>query len=84
MNIEDIKKHLLTISQFEISGIIDNSQKHRHHSGVLDIDSNLTHIEIHVVNKNSITRVEIHRTIYEKLDLFIKSGLHSIEIKILN
>jgi len=84
MNIEDIKKHLLTISQFEISSIIDNSQKHKHHSGVLNIDSKLTHIEIHVVNKNSMTRVDIHRAIYEKLDLFIKSGLHSIEIKILN
>ena len=84
MNIEDIKKHLLTISQFEISDIIDNSQKHKHHSGVLDIDSNLTHIEIHIVNKNSIARVDIHRAIYEKLDWFIKSGLHSIEIKILN
>jgi stress-induced morphogen len=84
MNIEDIKKHLLTISQFEISSVIDNSQKHKHHSGVLDIDSNLTHIEIHVFNKNSMTRVDIHRAIYEKLDLFIKSGLHSIEIKILN
>ncbi len=84
MNIEDIKKHLLTISQFEISGIIDNSQKHKHHSGVLDIDSNLTHIEIHIVNKNAMTRVDIHRVIYEKLDMFIKNGLHSIEIKILN
>ena len=84
MNIEDIKKHLLTISQFEISGIIDNSQKHRHHLGVLDIDSNITHIEIHVDNKNSMTRVDIHRAIYEKLDMFIKNGLHSIEIKILN
>ena len=84
MNIEDIKKHLLTISQFEISNIIDNSFKHKHHAGVLNTENELTHIEVHIINKNALKKVDIHRVVYEKLDLFIKQGLHSIEIKILN
>ena len=83
MNLEKIKNLLIDISQFEIIKIIDNSSSHASHKGVQGLSNKLTHIEIHVKNLNNLNRLDIHRQIYKNLNLEIKNGLHSIEIKIL-
>ena len=83
MNLEKIKNLLIDISQFEIIKIIDNSSSHAGHKGVQGLSNKLTHIEIHVKNLNNLNRLDIHRQIYKNLNLEIKNGLHSIEIKIL-
>jgi stress-induced morphogen len=51
---------------------------------VQNLDYPITHIQINIINKNKLKRLEIHREIYQKLNLVIEKGLHSIEIKILN
>ena len=84
MNLDEIKKHLLNISQFEILEIIDNSKSHSGHKGVQDSSNSLTHIEIKIFNHSNIKKIDIHRYIYHRLEKEIKSGLHSIEIKISN
>ncbi len=84
MNLDEIKKHLLNISQFEILEIIDNSKSHSGHKGVRDSSNSLTHIEIKICNHLNMKKIDIHRYIYQRLEKEIKSGLHSIEIKISN
>ena len=82
MNLNVIKNHLIDISQFEIKEILDNSHYHTKHSGVQNSKYPLTHIKIIVINHNNLSRMVIHREIYQKLGSEIKRGLHSIEIKI--
>ena len=84
MNLNNIKILLQDISEFEILEIIDNSGKHRGHAGVENISTILTHVELRILNKNNLSKIDIHRTIHEKLNLAFKSGLHSLEIKISN
>ena len=84
MNLDNIKILLQDISQFEILEIIDNSEKHKKHIGVENSSSVLTHVELRVLNKSNLNKIDIHRTIHEKLDSVFKSGLHSLEIKISN
>tara|TARA_B100000575_G_scaffold262935_1_gene237712 strand:- start:4 stop:261 length:258 start_codon:yes stop_codon:yes gene_type:complete len=84
MNLSNIKILLQDISQFEILEIIDNSAKHKGHAGVKNTSTILTHVELRILNKNNLSKIDIHRTIHEKLNLAFKSGLHSLEIKISN
>ena len=84
MNLNNIKILLQDISQFEILEIIDNSAKHKGHAGVDNTSTMLTHVELRILNKNNLRKIDIHRTIHEKLNLAFKSGLHSLEIKISN
>ena len=84
MDLNLIKTLLANITQFEIKEIIDNSHHHSNHPGVQNLDYPITHIQINIINKNKLKRLEIHRKIYQKLNLVIEKGLHSIEIKILN
>tara|TARA_Y100001935_G_C17233066_1_gene471465 strand:- start:232 stop:489 length:258 start_codon:yes stop_codon:yes gene_type:complete len=84
MNLDLIKNLLNDISQFEIIEILDNSHYHSKHDGVKYSKYPLTHIQIKVLNSSKISRVDIHREIYQKLSSEISKGLHSIEIKILN
>jgi len=84
MDLNLIKTLLADITQFEIKEIIDNSHHHSNHLGVQNSNYPITHIQIDIINKNKLKRLEIHRTIYNKLNLEIEKGLHSIEIKILN
>ena len=84
MDLNLIKTLLANITQFEIKEIIDNSHHHSNHPGVQNLDCPITHIQIIIINKNKLKRLEIHREIYQKLNLVIEKGLHSIEIKILN
>jgi len=84
MNLNNIKILLQDISQFEILEIIDNSAKHNGHAGVENTSTILTHVELRILNKNNLRKIDIHRTIHEKLNLAFKSGLHSLEIKISN
>ena len=84
MNIEEIKNLLRDISQFEILDIIDNSEAHSKHQGVKHSSSSLTHIKVIVSNHSNLKKLDIHRIIYKKLNIKIKNGLHSIEIKILD
>ena len=83
MFLEEIKKELLSIPDFIINNVIDNSAKHEGHESIKGSVNKLTHIKILISSKKSkFNRVEIHRTIYKKLNYFIAQGLHSIEIKI--
>jgi len=83
MQLQEIKKNLDTITDFNINGVYDKSADHKGHSSVLGLESQLTHIEINVsLEKNKITRLDIHRKIYSELQWFIDRGLHSISIKI--
>ena len=84
MNIEEIKNLLRDISQFEILDIIDNSEAHSKHQGIKHSSYSLTHIEVIVLNHSNLRKLDIHRNIYQKLNIKIRDGLHSIEIKILD
>ncbi len=84
MNIDVIKNLLRDISQFEILEIIDNSKLHSGHAGIKNTIYDLTHIKIRLINQNNLKKIDIHRTIYQKLDSEIKKGLHSVEIIILD
>ena len=84
MDLNLIKTLLANITQFEIKEIIDNSHHHSTHIGVQNLDYPITHIQINIINKNKLKRLEIHRAIYQKLSLEQEKGLPSIEIKILN
>ena len=84
MNLNNIKILLQDINEFEILEIIDNSGKHTGHAGVEKSSTILTHVELRILNKNNIKKIDIHRTIHEKLDPVFKLGLHSLEIKISN
>ena len=82
MNLNNIKILLKDISQFEILEIIDNSNKHKGHAGVENTLTTLTHLEVRVLNKKNLNKIDIHRIIHEKLESVFKSGLHSLQIKI--
>ena len=84
MNLNNIKTLLQDISEFEILEIINNSEKHMGHAGVENTSTMLTHVELRILNKNNLKKIDIHRTIHEKLEQVFKSGLHSLEIKISN
>ena len=82
--INNIKILLKDISEFEILEIINNSEKHTGHAGLENTSTMLTHVELRILNKNNLKKIDIHRTIHEKLESVFKSGLHSLEIKISN
>ena len=84
MNFNHIKTLLAEITQFEIKEIIDYSHLHSNHIGVKNLDYPITHIQIKIINRNKLNRLEVHRIIYQRLNSEIEMGLHSIEIKILN
>ena len=84
MNLNNIKTLLQDINEFEILEIINNSEKHMGHAGVKNISTMLTHVELRILNKNNLKKIDIHRTIHKKLESVFKSGLHSLEIKISN
>ena len=84
MNLHNIEILLQVINEFEILKIIDNSEKHKRHAGVENANAILTHVELRILNKNNLKKIDIHRTIHEKLEPVFKSGLHSLEIKISN
>ena len=84
MNLNNIKILLQDINEFKILEIIDNSDKHMGHAGVENTSTILTHVELRILNKNNLKKIDIHRTIHEKLESVFKSGLHSLEIKISN
>ena len=84
MNLNNIKILLQDINEFEILEIIDNSDKHMGHAGVENIYAMLTHVELRILNKKNLKKIDIHRTIHEKLEPVFKLGLHSLEIKISN
>ena len=54
------------------------------HAGVENTHAMLTHVELRILNKNNLKKIDIHRTIHEKLEPVFKYGLHSLEIKISN
>tara|TARA_A100001015_G_scaffold282448_1_gene346691 strand:+ start:186 stop:440 length:255 start_codon:yes stop_codon:yes gene_type:complete len=62
--------------------IIDNSNLHKGHNNFTGNDE--THIKIILTKKNKlpINRLNIHRIINNLLEDELKSGLHSLEIKI--
>ena len=84
MNLNNIKILLQDINEFEILKIIDNSEKHKGHTGVENTYAILTHVEIRILNKNNLKKIDIHRIIHKKLEPAFNSGLHSLEIKISN
>ena len=84
MNLNNIKILLQDISEFEILEIINNSDKHIGHTGLENTSTMLTHVELRILNKNNLKKIDIHRIIHEKLKSVFKSGLHSLEIKISN
>mgnify|MGYP005745582821 FL=1 len=84
MNLNNIKILLQDINEFKILEIIDNSDKHIGHAGVENTYATLTHVELRILNRNNLKKIDIHRTIHEKLEPVFKSGLHSLEIKISN
>ena len=83
MLLQEIKKSLKSITEFNIQDIIDVSHSHRGHQSVKNLKDRLTHIEI-VVSffEKELSRVDVHRKIYSELQEFIDQGLHSISIKI--
>ena len=63
--------------------IIDNSNLHKGHNNFTGTDE--THIKIILTKKSKIptNRLNIHRIINNLLEEEFKSGLHSLEIKII-
>ena len=57
MNLDNIKILLQDISQFEILEIIDNSAKHKGHTGVENSSTMLTHVELRILNKNNLNKI---------------------------
>ena len=84
MNLSNIKILLKDINEFEILEIIDNSEKHVGHAGVENTYAMLTHVELRILNKNNLKKIDIPRTSHENLESVFKSGLHALEIKISN
>ena len=72
MNLNNIKILLQDINEFEIIEIIDNSDKHMGHAGVKNTNTMLTHVELRILNKNNLKKIDIHRTIHEKLESVFK------------
>ena len=64
MNLNNIKILLQDISEFESLEIIDNSDKHMGHAGVENTYATLTHVELRILNKNNLKKIDIHRTIH--------------------
>ena len=54
------------------------------HAGVENTSNMLTHVELRILNKNNLKKIDIHRKIHKKLEPVFKFGLHSLEIKISN
>lgn len=82
MELDVIKKALSSSDKFILIDIKDNSSKHYGHTSVQGLEKTLTHLEITVSNSKKLTKLAIHRLIYNYLKSFIEDGLHSIEIKI--
>ena len=63
--------------------IIDNSNLHKGHNNFTGFDE--THIKIILTKKDKIysNRLKIHRLINNLLEEEFKTGLHSLEIKII-
>ena len=54
MLLQEIKKNLDTITEFNINGVYDKSVDHQGHTSVLGLESQLTHIEVNVsLGKNN-------------------------------
>ena len=84
MLLQEIKKSLQSITEFNIQDIIDVSHSHRDHLSVKNLKDQLTHIEIVVSSfEKELSRIDVHRKIYCELQEFIDQGLHSISIKII-
>lgn len=63
----------------------DDSEKHEGHSQVTE-NARETHFFIKMVlnNNNNITKVSLHRKVYNLLDKEFSSGLHALELDIKN
>ena len=59
MNLNNIKILLKDIKEFEILEIIDNSDKHIGHAGVENTYAMLTHVELRILNKNNLKKIDI-------------------------
>ena len=59
MNLNNIKILLQDINEFEILEIIDNSDKHIGHAGVENTSTMLTHVELRILNKNKLKKIDI-------------------------
>ena len=79
--ISEILKKKLENFEFEVN---DNSFLHKGHNNF--DGKGETHIQIVLINKTNIkcNRLDIHRKINEVLENEYNSGLHSLEIKIIN
>ena len=64
--------------------VIDNSNLHKGHNGFTG--NNETHIKIVLTKKDrtQANRLNVHRYINDLLKKEFKSGLHSVEIKLIN
>ena len=79
--ISEILKKKLENFEFEVN---DNSLLHKGHNNF--DGKGETHIQIVLINKTNIkcNRLDIHRKINEVLENEYNSGLHSLEIKIID
>ena len=79
--ISEILKKKLENFEFEVN---DNSFLHKGHNNF--DGKGETHIQIVLINKTKIkcNRLDIHRKINEVLENEYNSGLHSLEIKIID
>tara|TARA_B100000965_G_scaffold400136_1_gene421470 strand:+ start:652 stop:909 length:258 start_codon:yes stop_codon:yes gene_type:complete len=79
--ISEILKKKLENFEFEVN---DNSFLHKGHNNF--DGKGETHIQIVLINKTNIkcNRLDIHRKINEVLENEYNSGLHSLEIKIID
>ena len=71
---------------FKILVVRDDSKKHEGHSQVAQ-NSRETHFFIKMVlnnNNNKVTKVSLHRKVYDLLDNEFSSGLHALELDIKN
>ena len=69
---------------FKILVVRDDSKKHEGHSQDAQ-NPKETHFFIQMVlNNNNITKVSLHRKVYNLLDNEFSSGLHALELDIKN
>ena len=75
---------LQSYNLFSIIEVIDNSKEHSGHNNF--DGSQESHFIIYFKNKlrNSLSRLEIHKKINQLLKDEFNTGLHALEIKIIN
>ena len=75
-----IEAKLMQVFHSELIEVIDDSHAHEGHGGYRK--GEVTHIIIKLNGAQALSRVALHRKIYQLLALELTSGLHSVSIEV--